>query len=100
MPAPLAAAATPADIAEVNESLDAVLTTLATCALLLKLRRPTIERLLDQEMARQILRGLAVDMRPLDDDEPAAIASALAPIFEAALQFLRVHESYADEVTR
>jgi hypothetical protein len=99
MSAAFAAAATPTDIVELSESLDRVLTSLATCALLIRLRRPAIERFLDEEMRLQILRGLAVDAPESDCPGRQPLAAAATPIFEAALAFLRVHESYAEKLS-
>jgi len=73
-----------------DQSLGQIVTTLDTCAMFVRLRRPAIEHLLDDEMRRAILRGLAVDTTEFLE---TAFAPALTPVFEAALDFLRAHEA-------
>jgi hypothetical protein len=88
-------AASPDERADAK-ALDQALTTLGACALLVRLRRPALERFLDEDMRLAILRGLAIDEADLTPPPRAPLAAAATPIFEAALQFLRVHESYAE----
>lgn len=80
-----------------SQPLDAVIASLATCALLMRLRRPVIERLLDEGARLQILHDLSLDAPDFVDVQRQRLA-ALAPVFEAALAFASAYQASVDRL--